>query len=291
MSIFNEIKKFEFRSDLPNEIELLSLKVLFEKGKEVLTSPHRAGFYHILWFQSGSPTHLVDFIPVDIKPNSILFLSKDTVHRFDEKGNFDGKALLFTDNFFCKTEEDVKYLQHSALFYDLFSVSQISAGDDQSVIAQLFQQIEEELKNNKDSFQSDILRNALHNLLLQSERENLRYESKQIKKNADFDCVILFKDSLEVHFKEQKQVSFFAGQLSITEKRLNRATKSILGKTAKQVIDERVLLEAKRILAHTSESIKEIGYFLGFEEPTNFVKFFRKHHHSTPTVFREQLKF
>ncbi|MFZ4260442.1 helix-turn-helix domain-containing protein [Sphingobacterium sp. HJSM2_6] len=291
MSKINEIKKFEFRSDLPNEIELLSLKELFEKGKEVLTSPHRAGFYHILWFQSGSSTHLVDFIPVDIKSNSILFLSKDTVHRFDEKGNFEGKALLFTDNFFCKTEEDVKYLQHSSLFYNLFSVSQIAAGDDQSAIPQLFQLIEKELKNKKDSFQSDILRNTLFNLLLQSERENLRHESKHSKKNADFDCVLMFKDSLEIHFKEQKQVSFFANQLSITEKRLNRATKSILGKTTKQVIDERVLLEAKRILAHSTESIKEIGYYLGFEEPSNFVKYFRKHQHRTPSAFRAQLKF
>jgi AraC family transcriptional regulator, transcriptional activator of pobA len=61
-----------------------------------------------------------------------------------------------------------------------------------------------------------------------------------------------------------------------------------LGKTPKEIIDDRILLEAKRILAHTTESIKEISYYLGFEEPTNFIKYFKKHASVTPTEFREQ---
>ena len=48
------------------------------------------------------------------------------------------------------------------------------------------------------------------------------------------------------------------------------------------------MLEAKRILAHTTESVKEIGYDLGFDEPTNFIKYFKKHSKFTPTEFREQ---
>src|SRR5690606_3766796 len=112
---------------------------------------------------------------------------------------------------------------------------------------------------------------------------------REIKKSADLEYVMLFRDILEYQYKEQKQVGYFAKQLSVTEKRLNQATKSVLGKTPKQVVDDRVMLEAKRLLAHTTESIKEIGYSLGFEEPTNFIKYFRKHHNCTPVEFREQL--
>ena len=61
----------------------------------------------------------------------------------------------------------------------------------------------------------------------------------------------------------------------------------ILGSTPKKIIDDRIMLEAKRLLAHSSESVKEISYSLGFDEPTNFVKYFRKHHLSTPIEFRE----
>ncbi|WP_459640649.1 helix-turn-helix domain-containing protein [Flavobacterium sp. CGRL2] len=61
----------------------------------------------------------------------------------------------------------------------------------------------------------------------------------------------------------------------------------MLGKTPKEIIDDRVMLEAKRLLAHTNENVKEISYELGFEEPTNFIKYFRKHSNSTPVEFRE----
>ena len=76
-------------------------------------------------------------------------------------------------------------------------------------------------------------------------------------------------------------MKFYASNLGITEKRLNIATSKILGKTVKQFIDERVMLEAKRLLIHSTESIKIIGYSLGFEEPTNFIKYFKNHYNGT----------
>nr|WP_246164293.1 helix-turn-helix domain-containing protein [Xanthovirga aplysinae] len=73
----------------------------------------------------------------------------------------------------------------------------------------------------------------------------------------------------------------------ITTKRLNKATSSVLGKSPKEIVGNRIILEAKRLLAYTNESIKEIGFHLGFEEPTNFIKYFRKHCNVTPFEFRE----
>jgi AraC-like DNA-binding protein len=231
---------------------------------------------------------LIDFNPVKIKPNTILFLNKDTVQRFDKKGGFDGKAILFTDNFFCKSETDTKYLRSSILFNDLFSVSQIQMSKTASLFADLFKLMERELENEKDVSQSDILKNLLHNFLLLSERERRNQDFTEIKKGADLDYVMLFKDLLENNYRRLKQVGNFAKKIGVTEKRLNQATSKILDKSPKQMIDERVMLEAKRLLAHTSESVKEIGFDLGFDEPTNFIKFFRKHNNSTPVEFREQ---
>ena len=75
--------------------------------------------------------------------------------------------------------------------------------------------------------------------------------------------------------------------MNVSEKRLTRATTNTLGHTPKTMIVERVMLEAKRLLIHTELSIKEIAYDLGFEEPTNFIKYFRKHTGKTPIEFRE----
>ena len=91
-----------------------------------------------------------------------------------------------------------------------------------------------------------------------------------------------------MNYITQKRVGFYCQELNITPKRLNKATSNIFGKTPKNIIDERVLLESKRLLAHTSESIKEISFSLGFEELTNFIKYFKKHTKKTPVEFREE---
>lgn len=78
----------------------------------------------------------------------------------------------------------------------------------------------------------------------------------------------------------------FANQLSIHVNYLNRALKDTTGKTTSQVIGERITQEAKALLKHTNWNISEIGYCLGFEEPPNFINFFKKRTHVTPKSFR-----
>lgn len=284
----SEIKKYSFKQGLPQEFELVGIGELYKHHSDKLATAHRTEFYQILWFQKGSPTHLVDFNPVKIKPNTLLFLNKHTVQRFDKNGGFDGKAILFTDTFFCNTENDTKFLRSTILFNNLFSFSKIQLSKTASLFADLFQLMETELENEKDSSQSNILKNLLHNLLLLSVREGRKQDFKEIKKGADLDYLMLFKDLLDANYRRLKKVSDYAKKISVTEKRLNQATSKILDKSPKQMIDERIMLEAKRLLAHTNESVKEISLELGFDEPTNFIKYFRKHSQLTPVEFREQ---
>lgn len=283
----SNIEKYEFKPGLPQEFEILGMAELYDAFADTLTTAHRTNFYHILWFQKGNPTHTIDFNPVQIKPNSVLFLNKDVVQKFDKNDGFDGKVLLFTDSFFCKTEADTKFLQATILFNDLFSVSPIELNKAVSDFSKLFELLENEYEKEKDVYQSDILRNGLHTILLLSEREKRKQDFTEVKKGADLDYVLLFKDFLEAGFRSQKQVGSYARQMLVTEKRLNQATAKILGKTPKEIIDDRVMLEAKRLLSHTTENVKEISYRLGFEEPTNFIKYFRKHSNNTPIEFRE----
>jgi len=283
-----KIQKYDFKEGLPQEFEIIEFDQLFTESSEEITKPHRTEFYQILWFQKGSPTHLVDFNPIKIKPNSLLFVNKNSVQLFDNKTSFKGKIILFTDNFFCKTETDTKFLRSSILFNDLLSISQINVSKSNPTFATIFQQLETELKNLKDKYQSDILRNDLRNLLLLSERERRNQNFIELKKDADFDYALILKDLLDNNFISHKKVSFYCQKMHLTSKRLNQATTKIFGKTPKEIIDDRVLLESKRILAHTNESIKEIAFSLGFEEPTNFIKYFKKHTDKTPVEFRTE---
>lgn len=283
-----EVSKYDFKPGLNHEFEILDVTFLYKHHKDLLTTPHRANFYHIIWFESGSGTHLIDFLPIKIKSNSLLFIGKNKVQRFDPNGNYKAKAILFTDQFFCKSDSDVKFLRNTVLFNDLFENNQIQLTKNETQFNGIIEMMQSELERDKDAFQPDLLRNLLHNFLLLAERSKRSSEFTEIKKGADLDYTLLFKDLLEVHFRSRKQVSFYASELSVTEKRLNKATSKVLGSTPKQMIDDRVLLEAKRLLSHTDNPIKFIGFELGFEEPTNFIKYFRKHSNSTPIEFREQ---
>ncbi|HRG48598.1 MAG TPA: AraC family transcriptional regulator, partial [Leptospiraceae bacterium] len=148
--------------------------------------------------------------------------------------------------------------------------------------------IQKELKEEVDKNQSDILRNLLHNLLLLAERVKRKSGFQEIKKGADLDYTILFKDLLNENFSKLKTVSSYAKLIQVSEKRLTQATTKVLGKTPKEMMDDKVMLEAKRLLTYTNKSIREIGYILGFDEPTNFTKYFRKHSTKTPVEFREK---
>ena len=286
--MIEKIKKYDFKEGLPQEFEIINFDLLFDEFSEEIKKPHRAEFYQILWFQKGSPTHFVDFNPIKIKPNSLLFVNKNSVQVFDNKTKFKGKAILFTDSFFCKTETDTTFLRSNILFNDLLSISQIELPKGHSIIETIFELLETELRNSKDNYQSDLLRNDLRNLLLHSERERRKQDFIELKKDANLEQALSFKTLLDDHFITQKRVSFYCQELSITPKRLNKATSKIFGKTPKNIIDDRVLLESKRLLAHTSESIKEISFSLGFEELTNFIKYFKKHINKTPVEFRAE---
>ena len=283
-----KIQKYDFKVGLPQEFEIIDFDLLFNEFSEEIKKPHRAEFYQILWFQKGSPTHIVDFNPIKIKPNSLLFVNKNSVQIFDNKTKFKGKAILFTDSFFCKTETDTKFLRSSILFNDLLSISQIELPKINSIIETVFELLESELKNSKDNYQSDLLRNDLRNLLLHCERERRKQDFIELKKDANLEQSLYFKTLLDNNFVRHKKVNFYCQEMNITPKKLNKATSKIFGQTPKNIIDDRVLLESKRLLSYTNQSVKEIVFSLGFEEPTNFIKYFKKHTNKTPVEFRAE---
>lgn len=285
----NKIKKLIFKSNTDLQIEVLSLQTLTNTKKELLVSPHRTNFYHIFLFENCQPTHFVDFEPIKIEPYSLLFIDKDRVHQFDQLLNYEGKLIVFTEDFFCKTETDIKFLRSSILFNDLenkpfFKLNKV----DFEKYSNICESIIEELSLPADNSKPFLLKNLLHNFLLLAEREKRKQGFTELKKSADLDYTLLFRDLLEKNYTKLKTVNDYAQLIFISEKRLGQATAKILGKSPKEIINDRILLEAKRLLVHTHLSIKEIGQELGFEDPAYFVRYFKKNTETTPVEFRER---
>lgn len=281
------INKYHFKPGLSQEVELVDIAELYKTSKSIITSPHRVGFYVILFVEEGNGCHFIDFNQIELQPNSVYFFHKDIVQQFDKISKLKGKIILFTDTFFSETEQDTKFLKSTLLFNNLSEIAKIQDEEKIKFFTTTFHLMLAELKNPKDASQKLILKNLLQNFLLVSERE-IKNNTNNTSNNVDLDYIILFKNQLENDFTQKRNVSFYTQKIGLTEKRLNQATKKILGKTPKEVIDDRIMLEAKRLLVNTPDSVKEIGFLLGFEEPTYFIQYFKKHTSATPVEFREK---
>lgn len=278
-----EIQKHTFKQNAKLQIEVVPLQSLTKANKAHLIKPHRTNFYHVFLFENCQPTHYVDFEQIKIQPYTLLFIDKDRVHQFDQLLNYEGKVLIFTDDFFT----DIKFLRTSILFKDLSNKPTVMlTQQDFRRFVGICDNITEELNLPNDNAKHIILENQLHIFLLLAEREKQKQGFTEIKKGADFDYTIIFRDLLEANFTKLKGVSDYTAQLFISEKRLGQATTKVLGKSPKEIINERVLLEAKRLLVYSHLSIKEIGQDLGFDDPAYFVRYFKKSTETTPVEFR-----
>lgn len=280
------IRQVAFNENLSLGFEIIPVDSHYARLKKNLRAPHRASFYSIIWFEKGSPVHTVDFSPVTIKPDSFLFIRKDAVQFFDQLKPFTSRVLIFTDTFFCETENDHLFLQISPLFNELGDPENSANINSNTLMKEVWAQMEEEAKQPLDLFQPRLLKNYLSNFILLAGRERQKSGYQPVRQGTHLDILLKFKNQLERDFRTEKGVSYYAQKLFVSDKVLTHAAQITMGKTPKQLIDERVMLEAKRLLVHGNGSAKIIGLSLGFDEPTNFNKFFKKHSGKTPSEFR-----
>lgn len=261
---------------------------LTSDNREILTTPHRTNFYHVFLFENSSPDHSVDFHQVKTEPFSILFIDKSRVHKFDGQKDYQGKLIVFTDDFFCKSDEDTRYLTDSVLFNDLHDNCLLRIQPEIfSALSDILTQIENEFNHFDEKTSPVIQKNLFHNFLLITEREKNKLTKISTFRSDDLKYCREFKNLLNKYFKENKTVGFYAEMISVSEKRLGRATAEIFGNSPKEIIKGRILQEAKRLLVYSQLSVKQIAYELGFDEPTNFIKYFKKQTSVTPQSFKQ----
>jgi AraC-like DNA-binding protein len=136
---------------------------------------------------------------------------------------------------------------------------------------------------------AEVLRATLRLVLLRLARLYLR-ASPQRKPTRAMTIVRQFHRELETHFRQETEIGAYAARLGVTRNHLNDVVQEQTGQSAGELIRRRRLLDAKRMLYHSEMSVSEIGYALGFEDPSYFSRFFRRYEGVTPTVFLEQFR-
>ena len=142
---------------------------------------------------------------------------------------------------------------------------------------------------NEDASTEEMLRILLKLIILKSTRIwKQQHQLADNNQQSDVQFLRKFSKLVELHYKTHHTVADYAALLFVTPKNLSKKIGLISKSTPNDIIKERIILESKRLLAHTKMTVKEIAYSLNYEDDAYFIRFFTKHAGLSPVSFRKQ---
>ncbi|WP_449387920.1 AraC family transcriptional regulator [Chryseobacterium lineare] len=274
-----------------SEFYFSTLKKHLIVGHRHLEKPHRHDFYATILFTQGKGIHEIDFQKYDVSPGSLFFMSPGQIHSWELSADIDGYIFFCSQDFY-----EIHYVNQKLRTFPFFGSVHFPRKlqlDDDYLKEYIY--IIHKLENEYHS--QNFMKNGLIlSLLSQVFIHSTRLFSKDFDHLSSSVGLSYFKhyqdfeDLVEEHFTKEKSVAFYASLMDISPKHLNRIMQTVVRKTATDLITERVVLEAKRMLIYLDESLGEIAFRLGYEEYSYFVRVFRKSSGMTPTQFIKMYK-
>lgn len=274
--------------------ELLKYRTLSHFTTDFGTEPRRLSedkfAYIIIYVKQGNGSCRVDTDEIPLRPGSIIMVNPFAFLQLNETQLVQGTVLIFTEEFLCRT-----HLQEQLLYKTIYGPNMrcfFQLDSDEIGLNFIQSQITMfgwEYRFGKDALMKfDLLHNVMLGIILylhklQLEREGLSMDMVEPLAKSQ---VVQFIQLLNIHFKKESSLQFYADHMNITMKQLVLICKKGVGWSPKAIMQEKLLREAKRLLLFEVASIKEIGYELGFSETTNFVKFFQQHTGISPKNFK-----
>ncbi|MFJ3715127.1 helix-turn-helix domain-containing protein [Streptomyces sp. NPDC090057] len=246
---------------------------------------HRIDFHVVMLFTDGPVRHMVDFAEYRAEAGDLLWIRPGQVHRFAQGSEYRGTVLTMQPGFLPRATVEATGLYR----YDLPPL--LRPGPEQlAALRAALEQLRREYEDTETlplSLHTAVLRHNLTAFLLRL--AHLAASSAEAARRPADSTFTLFRDAVEKGFATQHSVSAYADALGYSRRTLVRAVRAATGETPKGFIDKRVVLEAKRLLAHTDLPIGRVGAAVGFPDAANFSKFFQLHTGFTPVAFRAEL--
>ncbi|MET8412846.1 AraC family transcriptional regulator [Streptomyces sp. NPDC005195] len=246
---------------------------------------HRIDFHVVMLFHEGPVRHMIDFAEYEVAAGDILWIRPGQVHRFSRTDRYRGTVLTMQPGFLPRATVEATGLYR----YDLPPMLRPDP-ERLAALEHALAQLEREYVDTTTlplSLRTAVLRHSLTAFLLRL--SHLAASSAEADRERADTTFTRFRDAVEKGFATNHSVSAYADALGYSRRTLVRAVRAATGQTPKGFIDKRVILEAKRLLAHTGMPIGRIGVAVGFPDSANFSKFFHQHTGTNPVVFRAEL--
>jgi AraC family transcriptional regulator, transcriptional activator of pobA len=238
--------------------------------------PHRHNYYTVIWPFTGSGRHIIDFITYPIVPDHIFFVSPNQVHQVIVEDHPTGVVLQFTCEFLEKFSIREEFISNLRIFSNSDETPPLPLAENLRQRLKLFTDSMLQVFHGNGNMQSETLGAWLKLFLIECNTHcSLFPEPNPQQAEVGRNLVRNFKDQVEKHFARWHQVQKYADALNVTPGYLNEVIKTSIGQSAKEYIQSRLILEARRMSLFTTLSNKEIGYSLGFNDPAHFSRFFK----------------
>ena len=286
--------------ELPfSEKKTLEFKIYKVKGSQIQRSdyphktelPHKHNYYEMCFFTGGSGEHEIDFITHPIVSPSIHFLRPGQVHHIKRGETYKGYLVVFSEEFYNLRFQNIEVIPGYPLVTNLKDGPILKLNEElYTEFHNIIKSIETEL-NELDADSEEIIISYIKIFFLKL-RQNFSklLTTKNETTGSMKKLVYRFNQFVDKYYDQIHHVKEYAELLGESPIQLNRAIKAVTGKTASEVIIERLILEAKRLLLFSDLSNKEVAYKLNYEDPSYFARIFRKKTGFTPSGFRAQMK-
>lgn len=252
-------------------------------GKDMTQELHRHDFFYILIINRGSGEHEIDFKRYDIKDNSIFLMRPGQVHSLNLKAGSTGYLIEFKTDFLYSHNSASQNHLTKLIQYSTYELQPEGFAKIENILFEALKEFEQKEKGYQEVLKANLSIFLIELLRQRQEKAVTRASSNTYAQEK----LAQFLELIETNINSHKQVSQYVDLLHLSSYQLSAITKSLLDKTPSEIINDYIILEAKRQLLATSNQISQIAYNLGYEDASYFTRFFKKHANASPEVFRQ----
>lgn len=273
------------------QLAVYDLGAYLQTHGEHASKGHIHSYYQIIWFKEGVGTHFVDFKEYEVETNVLFFVAKNQVHYFDRHQEYQGLLLHFNEEFLVQ-QQQVDFILKGNLFNNPHQPPSCHLGPaDGPQLDVYIQLLKEELRSEESFGKETLLTTYLQAFLIQVQRRKNELEKREGRPPFHLDekrlQLLEFVKLVDEHYKQGLTINEYAQRLLLSPRTLANLTNQLLGKSPSLLVQERLVLEAQRLLVHSNLHVNQIAYQLGFDDASYFVKYFKKHVLLSPSAFRK----
>jgi AraC-like DNA-binding protein len=272
----------------------LAFKLFSFEDNSCFDHIQRNNYYSLIWLTDGKATLKADFAEYDIDVNSLMAFAPYQPYMLTADKSIKGIAIYFHPEFFCIHKHHDEISCNGVLYNNVYQPPFVKVDAPSAVtFNMLYDQLKTEMQNPALA-QYELLVSYLKIFLITASRLKIEQQPKaaeQLKGQKEPFILQKLKDAIEQNFKTKHSPADYAAMLYISPKALAKITKSHFNKTLSSLINERIIIEAKRELYMSNKTVKEIAYELGYEDEYYFSRFFKVNAEVSPQLYRETVGF